>query len=258
MEKWITKTVKMIQLSDDLVTIKEILVNIKHKLNFEHVSYTVKAPSTFTKISNFIISDCPHKWVYRYIDMGYVKVDPVMKHCTESALPYCWDRLTETENGNDDEITKYVDDAAQHGFIGGISIGINDKNGFTGIFSLSTNHEIKTDSGECCNAALHVSALLPYVHEAIIRLSSKMLKPLNDIKLTPRELDCLLWTAEGKTSDEIAQILSIKSVTVVFHLKNVIKKLNVSNRNQAIAKAVLFGLISPQYSSLAIPPTYHF
>ncbi|HTR01304.1 MAG TPA: helix-turn-helix transcriptional regulator, partial [Candidatus Acidoferrum sp.] len=94
---------------------------------------------------------------------------------------------------------------------------------------------------------------------AVIRLASFKQQAEDDKpQLSERELECLLWSAEGKTAEEIATILSISTATVAFHLKNAIQKLNVTNRNQAIAKATLLGIITPQYSTLSTPRTYLF
>ncbi len=255
MEKWIINTTRKIENSKDLLAIKAILIDVKEKLGFNHVLYAVRLPNTLTKISHFIMDDYPEKWLTRYIKKSYVKIDPSVKHCVESQEAYCWDRLKES---TDKHIIDFVNDATDHGFVGGVSIGMHNQYGETSIFSFATDKIMETGSIECCTAILHMTALHPYFHKAISRLSSyKQTQPCKP-KLTPRELDCLLWSAEGKTSDEIASILSIKNPTVVFHLKNVIRKLEVSNRNQAIAKAVLFGIITPQYLSISKPRAYHF
>lgn len=68
----------------------------------------------------------------------------------------------------------------------------------------------------------------------------------NKAELTDREKECLYWAAEGKTSWETAKILQISKRTVVFHLQNASRKLNAANRQNAIARAVVLGLITPQ------------
>jgi len=104
---------------------------------------------------------------------------------------------------------------------------------------------------------IYLNALQPFIHERILQLSEKNDK--NNLKhhLTEREKTCLLWAAEGKTAHNISAILSISEATVVFHLKNSINKLDVINRSQAIAKAVLLGLITPQCPPTSVP-TYHY
>jgi DNA-binding CsgD family transcriptional regulator len=63
----------------------------------------------------------------------------------------------------------------------------------------------------------------------------------NKSDITTRELECIQWAADGKTSWEISQILSISQRTVDFHLANCISKSNSANRQQAIVKYVLNG-----------------
>lgn len=61
--------------------------------------------------------------------------------------------------------------------------------------------------------------------------------------LTRREIDCLRWAAEGRTSWEIGQLLNISERTSIFHLQNATHKIGVSGRQAAIKKAQLMGLI---------------
>ena len=84
-----------------------------------------------------------------------------------------------------------------------------------------------------------------YVHEAVTRIPDNGILSIINANLTEREKECLLWTTEGKTSWEIAQILNISERTVVFHLNNAVKKLNVSNKQHAVARAISLGHIKP-------------
>ena len=61
--------------------------------------------------------------------------------------------------------------------------------------------------------------------------------------LGKRELECLRWSAQGKSSTDIGQILGISPETVRIHLKRAYAKLNASNRCNATAKAVQLGLL---------------
>lgn len=61
--------------------------------------------------------------------------------------------------------------------------------------------------------------------------------------LTKRELEAVRWTAQGKTSTEIAQILSLSDHTVNAYMNNAIKKLECVNRTQLVAKAIRLKLI---------------
>ncbi|AYD01776.1 LuxR family transcriptional regulator [Neorhizobium sp. NCHU2750] len=62
--------------------------------------------------------------------------------------------------------------------------------------------------------------------------------------LTSRELEVVRWTAQGKTSAEIGQILSLSDHTVNAYMTNAIKKLDCVNRTQLVAKALRLRLIT--------------
>ena len=62
--------------------------------------------------------------------------------------------------------------------------------------------------------------------------------------LSPREKECLKWTADGKTSTEIGRILSISEHTVNHHLYGGMQKLDATNRMHAVAIAVRTGLLN--------------
>lgn len=62
--------------------------------------------------------------------------------------------------------------------------------------------------------------------------------------LTPRELDCLLWAAEGKTEWETAGILGIAQATVASHIGSARRKLNADNKVHLVTKALRLGVIA--------------
>jgi transcriptional regulator EpsA len=54
--------------------------------------------------------------------------------------------------------------------------------------------------------------------------------------LSGREAEIMHWVGLGKTNQEIGQILDISAFTVKNHLQRIFRKLNVSNRAQAVSK----------------------
>ncbi len=63
------------------------------------------------------------------------------------------------------------------------------------------------------------------------------------LELNKRELECLNWAAAGKTSGEIALIVTLSEHTVNHYLNSCCKKLDSVNRTQAVAKAVRLGIV---------------
>ncbi len=64
-----------------------------------------------------------------------------------------------------------------------------------------------------------------------------------EFELTERELECLFWIAEGKTSDEIAVILGISRNTINNYITSVMRKTATKTRSEAIAYAVRNNLV---------------
>lgn len=62
--------------------------------------------------------------------------------------------------------------------------------------------------------------------------------------LSPRERECLLWMARGKTYSEIGQILEMSFGSVKTHLDHCRYKLNCLTMPQATALAVAHGIFT--------------
>ena len=61
--------------------------------------------------------------------------------------------------------------------------------------------------------------------------------------LTKRQVECLLWTEQGKSARDIGQILGISQRTVEEHLALACAALQVRTRLQAVMKAWRLGLL---------------
>ena len=66
---------------------------------------------------------------------------------------------------------------------------------------------------------------------------------LSSSPLSEREIECLRWSAIGKTSWETSLILRISERTVNFHLQRAAAKLGVKGQRAAVARAIATGTI---------------
>lgn len=62
-------------------------------------------------------------------------------------------------------------------------------------------------------------------------------------RLSPRERDCLGFVAQGKPDWQIAVLLGVSETTVISHVQAARRKLGAKTRSQAVALALLGGLI---------------
>jgi len=80
-----------------------------------------------------------------------------------------------------------------------------------------------------------------YFHSHILRINGHNSDA--QILISAKELDCLKWTAAGKTAWEASVILGISERTVRFHLNAAREKLDCATTTQAVAKAITQHLI---------------
>lgn len=82
-----------------------------------------------------------------------------------------------------------------------------------------------------------VAKVLGDQEEVVLRSKLNVIeRKLNEWGLTTREIEISKLMFAGMTKDEIASKLFISKMTVVTHIKNIYKKLNVNNLSKFIAK----------------------
>ncbi len=64
------------------------------------------------------------------------------------------------------------------------------------------------------------------------------------VALTPKEKEVLRCIRKGQCTSEIAAALSVRQSTVKFHVRNIMDKLEASNRAHAVAIAIEQGLLN--------------
>ncbi|MFQ4145859.1 response regulator transcription factor [Chlorogloeopsis sp. ULAP02] len=75
-------------------------------------------------------------------------------------------------------------------------------------------------------------------------VGAKLLERMGAPQLSQRELQVLQLMANGKSNQEIGITLSIAEGTVKFHVNNILGKLGVSDRTQAVIMAFKRGIVS--------------
>ncbi len=210
---------------------------IAHSMEFEHWVYARELPLVETTHEPMILGGYPPDWVEHYFSRGYLRIDPVILHCTQHVTPFVWPGRVPQKG----TLRAFFGEAREFGLMSGITVPLHGPGASWGLLSLAS---ADSDQAHLDSVTSRAMVLSSFVHEAVrnidLRGSLKRSPPL-----TQRELECLSWAAAGKGSWEIGRLLGVSERTVVFHLHNASTKLGVSTRLAAVARAISLGLINP-------------
>jgi DNA-binding CsgD family transcriptional regulator len=215
---------------------------VTRHLGFEHFLYGVRYVPPEGDACQFILSGYPTEWMKRYQAEGYADIDPIIAHAYRNSTPLLW-----RENTFDNpERQQFMEVARSYGLGSGLSVPIGSLANETALVSIA-NPEINADAlAHSVQLAGTLFVMSSYMHEAVRRLVFATTPESSDPPvLTPREQECMRWWAAGKTAVQISDIMNISLPGVHFHMQNLRRKLGVRNKHQAIARAILQGIVNP-------------
>lgn len=190
-----------------------------------------------------VMTNLPQGWREAYIAAKAYQVDPLLAQAYDSVVPVYWQGLA--VNGHmPEDVARLMRQASEVGFRNGVTFPVHGPAARFGAFIVGASDPVARTSTKWPEAEARLCLLALSLHDAAVRTKS-LAGDGEALVLTKREAECLHWAAQGKTSWETAKILDVAEVTVNFHLKNVMKKLGVANRVQAVARAVQMQLIVP-------------
>jgi LuxR family transcriptional regulator len=213
------------------------LVVAAHGLGFEYCAYGIRFPLPMSNPKVLMLSAYPAGWHERYQSAGYVHHDPTVLHGRRTQAPVIWS----------DALFASAPELWAEARSAGVRVGWAqsslDANGIGGMLTLARSNEGLFEKELAANE-LKMRWLASMSHLALSRALGAKLQQGEDTRLTEREIEVLKWSADGKTSREIAQILIISVDTVNFHVRNAITKLGASNKTSAVVRAAMSGLLN--------------
>ena len=191
--------------------------------------------TSFELQSNSVINNWPAELLSIYDQEGLLPTSPVLRRLRSSTLPLVYE-LASSPNREESKSQLAVALFERFRMTRFIYLPTHDVSGIRGAVSLAGDREpfSAEEIKDLCYIAIHVFDRLAEIRSLDVRVIDA---------LTDREIDCLNWTAAGKTSAEIAEILALSEHTVNHYLNRATKKLDTVNRTQAVAKALRVGLI---------------
>lgn len=218
---------------------RDEVIRFAHKLGFETVSAITIIDHGMGRSEFINIDNTPVDYVEPYADPSSYRRDPVMQHCKRQSVPIIWDQATYLANGAGD----LWEEQAGHGYRTGIAMALHMPEGRHFLLGVDRDQALPEDPGELQRIVADLQLFAVHAQDAAVRLLVPLaLQPERPV-LTPRELEALRWTMEGKTAWEVGALLGISERTAVLHVNNAMHKLGCVNKHQAVLKALRLGLI---------------
>ncbi|WP_042885894.1 autoinducer binding domain-containing protein [Cupriavidus necator] len=206
------------------------------RLEFEYCAYGLRTPWPVSRPSTLMLNNYPVVWQERYVRQRYLEIDPTVRRGAQSDAPFVWTPAIFAAT------PKFWEEARSAGLrvgwaqscLGGASHGgmLTVSRSATALLDFERRHK---------EADLRVLTAVAHLRLSQAMLPSHFAQRAGT--LTSRETEVLKWTADGKTTLEIAYLLSLSECTVRFHVRNIITKLNVANKTAAAVYAAMNGML---------------
>lgn len=224
----------------------EVVQSVVRALGFESFVYGMSLAKTHRRDERFYVwGTVPKEWLHEYDQKSYIEIDPRVCYGWDVLPPpLIWDA---TIANGDPKVERFLERAARYGIGSGIAVYLRDNNSKV-MVALSGPERYLTEerrSTICSDTGsiMHLASLFHWVF--VKQVVGRGIPPAQEgHPLSERELSCLQFAAHGMTSKDIGVKLGIKQRTANFHFANLISKLGVLNRQEAIATALVHGLIS--------------
>ncbi|WP_323770486.1 LuxR family transcriptional regulator [Antarctobacter sp.] len=179
------------------------------------------------------------EWVNRYLEKGYLRVDPVVVGCYQRFHPVDWKRLDWSSKA----ARALMQDAIAYG-IGnqGFSIPLRGPNGQFALFSLTHNcNDTEWEDFTVTNRR-DLILIAHYFNQKALEFEPGR-TPEASQSLSPREIEAMTLLAVGYSRAQAADTLSISEHTLRVYVESARHKLGALNTTHAVARALSRGVI---------------
>lgn len=228
------------------------LAGLAEGYGFQYLAYTVIRAPKAHDMTGFVVkydqgattrTNYSQDWIAHYEAECYLWDDPVFDMTSKVNLPFRWSDLEQSE-GLTKHQRKLFAEASEAGMRNGMTVPLHGP--VEGLAALNLCGDISDRELDLRwpDYRVNLFTAAAFTHE-IVMSEATVPNALASVHLGPREHECLAWTARGKTTWEIAQILDIREDTARYYLRQAADKLGVHSKHHAVVKAIAAGLIEP-------------
>ena len=218
------------------------LERIVRESGLNHFAYLMVSPPRHCRVDVYstAMTNYPLEWVERYIEQNYALVDPVIERAALEFRPFSWTTRLRCSNRLQ---RQFLSDSRDFGVAEGVTVPVRSPSGALGVFvGAGLDAECVMEASR--HGGERLLAIAYGAHEfALGRLRGNQAGGIDGIRLSKREKECLQWTLEGKTAEDVAAILGLSVFTVNRHVFNATHKMGSLNKHHAAVQAFRANLI---------------
>jgi DNA-binding CsgD family transcriptional regulator len=222
--------------ADDLRT---AVVRFAQEMGFATVAAHAVVDHGLGNSEFFSVDNTPLAYLETFKDHAGAKTDPVMQHLKRQSVPIIWDQSNYVATGAID----LWEHQSHFGYATGIAMALHLPEGKHFILGVDRDQPLTSNLAELQRLVADLQLFAVHAQDSAMRILLPEVTQPERPALTPREIEALSWTMEGKTAWEVGQILGISERTAVLHVNNAMHKLGCINKHQAVLKALRLGLI---------------
>ncbi len=213
--------------------VKRLFVAALDALGYDRFLYcTLRGPGSD---ASALVGNYPDEWMSRYEGRDYRGHDPVRQKACHLRGAFTWTEVTHGKLTRPQR--QLMEEAREFGLRDGVAVPIHLPRGEVAGFGIAS-------SVGGTDAAAHLSQIYMIALQFHTVWSAMMVPQTQALpRLTARELEVLRWCAQGKSNWAIGEIMSISEHGVHYHLRNILRKLQVDSRTTAVVKAYHLGLM---------------
>jgi DNA-binding CsgD family transcriptional regulator len=218
---------------------RDEVVGFTKRLGFETVSATVVIDHLLGEAEFITVDNTPQAYRDSFQNRENWRLDPVMQHCKRQSMPIIWSQKTYVAQGLGDK----WEEQARYGYRNGIALALHMPEGRHFFLGVDRDQPVPMHAGELTRVVADLQLFAVHAQDAALRILAPGGSEPGNPALTPRELETLRWTMEGRTAREVGEVLGITERTAALHVNNATHKLGCVNKHQAVLKALRLGLI---------------
>ena len=225
-----------------------LMQNITTDMGFEHFALVHHVDlRNFGRFNNYVLtnefialSNYPPAWVEQYILDEVVNFDPRLLASQRTNVGFGWDQLDEIIELTPRHMA-VIDRARRAGIDDGFTVPANVPGELNGSCNFAVGPGTQVPRHSFPMAQLVGSFAFQAARGMVIRQRGINTGP--PVKLTDRQLECIVLVARGKSDWEIGTILGISEETVKRHIADARARYDVPKRTQVLIRALYDGLV---------------